>query len=52
MIRARLLLLSAVLAIPLPVLADVIHLNDGTKLEGDLKRESDGWIVTEGSICT
>jgi tetratricopeptide (TPR) repeat protein len=47
MIRARLLLLSAVLAASLPALADIIHLNDGTRLEGELRRESDGWIITD-----
>jgi tetratricopeptide (TPR) repeat protein len=45
--RARLLLIPAVLAVALPLRADIIHLNDGTKIEGELKRESDGWIVTD-----
>ncbi|MGE5611447.1 MAG: tetratricopeptide repeat protein [Bacillota bacterium] len=32
-----------------PAWADVVQLNDGTKLEGTIQRESGGWIVTEKS---
>jgi hypothetical protein len=36
--------LLALLATPLG--AEVVHLTDGTSLEGDLRRVSDGWLVT------
>lgn len=29
-----------------PVAADLVHLKDGTVLEGDLKRNDDGWRIT------
>src|SRR5437867_11069427 len=35
----------------LPLRADVIYLKDGTKLEGDVKRRDDGWVVfSKGKI--
>src|SRR5881275_2258961 len=41
-------LLAAVLLVAsCPALADVIHLNDGTTMYGDLKRAADGWFVTD-----
>jgi len=32
-----------------PAYADVLHLTDGSKLEGTLKRERGGWSVTDGN---
>jgi len=41
--------LAAVLA--LPALADIIHLKDGSDLEGEIRKVPDGWIVVhEGQI--
>ena len=35
-------------------LADIIHLKDGTKVEGDLKKTDDGYVVTaaDGTVTT
>jgi len=41
------LVLVIVACLTAPALADVIYLTDGTKLEGDVKRTNDGYIVTE-----
>jgi len=37
-----------------PALADILHLTDGSKLEGTLKREKGGWSVTDanGKVTT
>lgn len=40
-------LLALLLAVP--ALADIIHLNDGTTLQGDIKRTADGWLVTDAT---
>ena len=40
----RLCVLALLFAVP--ALADVVHLKDGSKLEGRLTREGAGWIVT------
>src|SRR5687767_8743284 len=29
--------------------ADIIHLKDGTKLEGEIQRTGDGWVVTDAA---
>jgi tetratricopeptide (TPR) repeat protein len=43
----RLLLLSGGLcALAGPVRADVIHLNDGSQIEGEIRKTEDGWVVT------
>ena len=36
------------------VRADVLHLTDGTKVEGDVKRSAEGWVVTDakGTVTT
>jgi|GEM_PF-719585 len=41
-------LVAAALFLTSPVLrADVVHLNDGTSLDGDIKKAADGWFVTD-----
>ena len=30
-----------------PALGDIVYLNDGTKLEGDIQRTRDGWVITD-----
>ena len=30
-----------------PALADVVHLQDGTKIEGTIQREPGGWALTD-----
>lgn len=42
--RLPLILLIGLLGVS-PAVADIIYLNDGSKLEGDLKRNNDGWVV-------
>ncbi|HEV8291838.1 MAG TPA: tetratricopeptide repeat protein, partial [Tepidisphaeraceae bacterium] len=44
----------AVLFLISPALADILHLTDGSKLEGTLKREKGGWSVTDanGKVTT
>lgn len=32
-----------------PLIGDVVHLSDGTRVEGVLKRESGGWVVTDSA---
>ena len=32
-----------------PVFGDILHLTDGSKLEGTLKRERGGWSVTDAN---
>src|SRR3954466_13650226 len=39
--------LIAALFLVSPALADILHLTDGSKLEGTLKREKGGWSVTD-----
>lgn len=43
------LVLLIVACLSAPALADVIYLTDGTKLEGDVKRTNDGYLVTEAN---
>jgi tetratricopeptide (TPR) repeat protein len=40
-------ILIAALFLVSPALADIVHLTDGSKLEGSLKREKGGWSVTD-----
>jgi tetratricopeptide (TPR) repeat protein len=45
-------LAAVVLASPFlgsPARAELIHLHDGTTLEGDIKRAADGWFVTDSA---
>ncbi|MDQ3440656.1 MAG: hypothetical protein M3478_09945 [Planctomycetota bacterium] len=47
--------LIAVLAFaPALIRADVLHLVDGTKVEGDVKKSAEGWVVTDakGAVTT
>jgi tetratricopeptide (TPR) repeat protein len=37
----------AVVVSPVTLRADILHLTDGTKVEGDVKRAADGWLVTD-----
>lgn len=43
--------LTGAVSLP-PALADVVHLKDGTTLEGDVKRNDDGWIVYNHGAAT
>jgi tetratricopeptide (TPR) repeat protein len=49
--RPPLVLLIALILAPSPALvrADVLHLTDGTTLEGDVKKARDGWVVTDAT---
>lgn len=48
--NARSLLLSAVLAsAPLLAVGDIVHLHDGRTIEGTLKRDVNGWTVTDAT---
>jgi tetratricopeptide (TPR) repeat protein len=42
--KSLLPLTLALLAVP--ALGEVVHLNDGTTVEGELQRSSEGWVVT------
>ncbi len=39
----------ALLFLVSPIFADILHLTDGSKLEGSLKRERGGWSVTDAN---
>ena len=51
--RFILLVLSGVVALPAwparPAWGDTVHLKDGTKLEGDVKKGSGGYVVTSSA---
>ena len=38
-----------VMLLAVPAAADVVHLKDGSKVEGTIKRDSGGWIVTDAA---
>ena len=40
------LLPLVLMALTVPAIGEVVHLNDGTTLEGELQRTSEGWVVT------
>src|SRR3954462_4464952 len=40
------LLVAAVLSAS-PVWADIVHLNDGSTINGEIKKAADGWFVTD-----
>src|SRR5215217_3040181 len=40
-------LLAVAFLIALPVRADLLLLNDGTRMEGDIKKAADGWFLTD-----
>ena len=40
-------LLAVAFLIALPARADLLLLNDGTRMEGDIKKAADGWFVTD-----
>src|SRR5215212_11916125 len=46
MCKALILLLAAFLLLPLAARADTLTLKDGSRLEGDVKRTSDGYTIT------
>lgn len=45
-------ILLATLFLSSPVLADIIHLNDGSTITGDIKKAADGWYVTTNGKTT
>src|SRR4051794_12511511 len=45
----RCTLFLALLFLVSPALADIVHLTDGSKLEGTLKRERGGWSLTDAN---
>ena len=51
---ARFVVALVVLALIAPASGDILHLTDGSKLEGTLKREKGGWSVTDanGNVTT
>jgi tetratricopeptide (TPR) repeat protein len=42
----RIVILLAMMFFTSPLLADIIHLNDGGAINGDIKKAADGWYVT------
>ena len=44
-----LVLAFALIGLAAPVWGEVVHLNDGSTIEGDLRRTGEGWIVTDAS---
>ena len=44
--------LLAMMCLTCPLLADIIHLNDGNTINGDIKKAADGWYVTTGGKTT
>jgi tetratricopeptide (TPR) repeat protein len=40
------LLPLVLIVLTVPAIGEVVHLNDGTTLEGELQRTSEGWVVT------
>ena len=45
----KVVVLGVALALVTPALGDIVHLNDGTSVEGSVRRTRDGYIVTEAS---
>jgi tetratricopeptide (TPR) repeat protein len=45
-------ILLATLFLTSPVLADIVHLNDGSTISGDIKKAADGWYVTSNGKTT
>src|SRR5258706_5415634 len=46
--RVHTFLLAAVMSVsPAAVWADIVHLNDGSSINGDIKKAADGWFVTD-----
>jgi Tfp pilus assembly protein PilF len=45
----KVLVLAAALALAVPALGDIVHLNDGTSVEGSVRRTRDGYVVTDAS---
>ncbi|HEY2586125.1 MAG TPA: tetratricopeptide repeat protein [Tepidisphaeraceae bacterium] len=43
-----------IIALAAPVMGEVVHMNDGTTIEGTLQRTNDGWMVTtaDGKVTT
>lgn len=46
--------LVVLIALAAPAIGEVVHLNDGTTIEGTLQRTNDGWTVTaaDGKVTT
>ncbi len=44
--KRLLMLAGGLLALAGPVQADVVHLNDGSQIEGEIRKTEDGWVVT------
>ncbi|MDB5319027.1 MAG: hypothetical protein JWN40_658 [Phycisphaerales bacterium] len=45
--RVHTFLLAAVMSVSPAVWADIVHLNDGSSINGDIKKAADGWFVTD-----
>jgi tetratricopeptide (TPR) repeat protein len=45
-------ILLAALFLCSPVLADIVHLKDGSTISGDIKKAADGWYVTSNGKTT
>src|SRR2546421_11772127 len=46
--RVQSILLAAMfLASPVVAWGDVVHLKDGTSINGDIKKAADGWFITD-----
>src|SRR5690242_14214426 len=45
----KVVVLGVALALASPALGDIVHLNDGTSVEGSVRRTRDGYVVTDAS---
>jgi tetratricopeptide (TPR) repeat protein len=45
--RVHTFLLAAIMSVSPAVWADIVHLNDGSSINGDIKKAADGWFVTD-----
>ncbi len=45
----KVIALGVALALVTPALGDIVHLNDGTSVEGSVRRTRDGYVVTDAS---
>src|SRR5580765_4903472 len=45
----KVLALGLALMLAAPALGDIVHLNDGTSVEGTVRRTRDGYVITDAS---